>query len=206
MKPLRPGAAAALLVPILFLSALAVAQAPGKKPGRDTPNAPAVRQETAARAAPDIEAEMAALPYRVGDRAGFRPVGVAGESASFTDESSGAGAQATITLAPSPQFRSLPQVPNVQRDQILRQLALNDPGLTDAVIETLGAIQTGEILRYEVIARGKAAGSGQETIRMVAVLFSGGTPLSVVATAPESRQDDILPRLRSFVRSISRRP
>lgn len=204
MKPFRPGAAAALLLPVLLLSALAVAQAPGEKPGQGPANAPAVRQETVARAAPDIEAEITALPYRVGDRAGFRPVRVAGESATFTDESSGAGAQATITL--SPQFRSLPQVPNVQRDQILRQLALNDPGLTDAVIETLGAVQTGEILRYEVVARGKAAGSGQETIRMVAVLFSGGTPVSVVATAPENRQDEIVPRLRSFVRSISGRP
>ncbi|WP_162559267.1 hypothetical protein [Microvirga sp. 17 mud 1-3] len=167
-----------------------------------------MRQDSAARAAPDIEAEMAALPYRVRDRAGFRPVRVAGESASFTDEGSdaGAGGRATITLSPSPQFRSLSVVPNVQRDQILRQFALNDPELTDAVVERLGSIQVDDTLRYEAMARGKAAGSGLGTIRTVTVLLSGGTPLSVVMTAPESRQDEIMPRLRSFVRSISGRP
>jgi len=208
MKLLLPGATAALLLSAIVLSALATAQSPGQKPGQQNANAPPMRQDSAARAAPDIEAEMAALPYRVRDRAGFRPVRVAGESASFTDEGSdaGAGGRATITLSPSPQFRSLSVVPNVQRDQILRQFALNDPELTDAVVERLGSIQVDDTFRYEAMARGKAAGSGLGTIRTVTVLLSGGTPLSVVMTAPESRQDEIMPRLRSFVRSISGRP
>lgn len=156
----------------------------------------------------DVEGDIAALPYRIGDRAGFRPVRVQNDSAVFTDgpaDPADPGAQATVTVSPSPELRNLPEIPNAQRDRILRELAGSDPALADPVVEVLGAVQAGDTLRYEVVAKARLAGSGREVVRAVAVVFPGGTPLRVVATAPESERGEILPRLRSFVKGISGR-
>lgn len=160
-------------------------------------------KSVALRAPLSIEEQMTALPFRLGERAGFRPLKVlAGNSLLLTDGPKDViknVEQPILVLASS--YNPVPP-PGDARDQFARAALASTQSLTDVVVErSQGFRQNGQDW-HEIVARAKDAPSGQSVVVMQTIRFAPSVTVRMVGLTRTDARDRDLPRFRSVVDSL----
>lgn len=153
------------------------------------------------RPALSVEQQLAALPFKIGNLAGFRPVRVvAGNSLYLTD-----GPKDQIREAEQPVVILAGSIggapPQADRAVFARQAFFSGPGLTDLAVERSQSFRQGGAEWHEIVARGKDP-SGQEVVVSQAIRFSSEGYVRMVGIARLTEREAFLPRFRTLVDSI----
>lgn len=184
------------------LTALVIAQAPVGAP-------PALRDElkealrtVAIRPPLSIEEQIGALPFRMGDTAGFRPIrAMAGNALLLTD-----GPEDVVKAASQPVLivaQSLVPAPPVeQRDAFSRTLLAANTLLKEVVFERSQGFRQGGSDWHEIVAKAKDAQSDEPVVVMQTIRFEPGGYLRMVGLARIAQRDDVLGRFRRAVDSV----
>lgn len=173
--------------------------------GRDAEaeRAIAASLETIAFRAPlSMDDQLAALPFRIGDRSGFRPVRVlAGNSLMMTDgpeDTVKEAAQPLVVIAqstgPGPQAE--------QRDSFARTALLANASITELVVERSESFRQAGSDWHELVARAKEATSGKPIVVMQTIRFAGGRYVRMIGVAKAEERDVMLPRFRRVFDSV----
>lgn len=154
-----------------------------------------------------LDDQIAALPFRVGDRAGFRVVRVlAGNSLLLTE-----GPKDTVTAAEQPMVilgTSLtPPPPAGERREQFAKLALNSTAnLKDIRIERSESFRLRGQEWHEIVAKATHAKSDEPIVVMQTIRFEPARYLRVVGTTREESRDRLLPRFRTVIDSVEMEP
>jgi hypothetical protein len=150
-----------------------------------------------------VDDQIAALPFRIGDRAGFRPVRAMGGNAIYlTDgpaDQVAAAEQPILILARS---NGPPPPPGPQRDAFARA-ALLESGILDKV-----AIERSETFRqkgaewHEIVARAVDARSGQAVVVTQTLRFAPDHYMRMLGVARSEIRTAVLPRFRALFDSV----
>lgn len=186
---------------------LLVAQSTGTKEGANSGYSDAqmraALKSVALRAPLSMDEQMAALPFRLGDRAGFRPLKVvAGNSLLLTD-----GPKDVIKNVEQPivivaaSYNPVPP-PGEGRDQFARAALSATQSLTDVAIErSQGFRQNGQDW-HEIVARAKDAPSGQDVVVMQTIRFAPAVTVRMVGLTRSETRDQDLARFRAVVDTL----
>jgi hypothetical protein len=184
------------------LTALVIAQAVGGDDAysdaeiRDALKSVAVRQPLS------MDDQLASLPFRVGDRAGLKPVRTAGASLLLTDRGEPGGVetgQAVMVVAQSGDIGASPD----QRDAFAAAMLRSNVTLKEMIFERAQGFRQRGAEWHEIVARAKDAGSGKPVIVMQTIRWDRGSFLRMLGIAPEEARDDILSRFRALADSVS---
>ncbi|AWM85973.1 hypothetical protein [Microvirga sp. 17 mud 1-3] len=185
------------------LTALLVAQVEGGNDGYSEAEVRAALKSVALRGPVSLEEQIGALPFRIRDPAGFRPVRViAGNSVLFTDgpkDTIKAVEQPILILAASQAPMALPAD---RRDQFA-QAALNSNEILKEV-----AIERSESFRlqgqdwHEIVAKAKEAASGEPVVVMQTIRFDNGRYVRMVGMARVADRQAFLPRFRKVIDGV----
>jgi hypothetical protein len=150
-----------------------------------------------------IDEQMAALPFRLGERAGFRPLKVlSGNSLLMTDGSKDViknVEQPILILASS----SNPVPPAGEgRDQFARAALAASQSLRDVVIERSESFRSNGQEWHEIVARAKDAPSGQDVAVMQTMRFSPDLTVRMVGLTRAASRDRDLGRFRSVIDTV----
>ncbi len=154
-----------------------------------------------------LDEQIAALPFRVGDKAGFRVVRVlAGNSLILTE-----GPKDTVTAAEQPVVvlaASLAAGPPAgERREQFAKLALNsNQVLKDIRIERSESFRLRGQDWHEIVAKATHAKSDEPIIVMQTIRFESDRYLRMVGVVRAGQRDGILPRLRAFIDSVEMAP
>jgi hypothetical protein len=188
-----------LVVKDADLTGLVIAQVRGGQDGYSDAEIQESLKSVALRGTVSLEEQLSALPFRVGDKAGFRPVRVlAGNSVLYTD-----GPQDTIKAVEQPMVilaASLQPAPppGEARNQFAR-VALNaNQILKDVRIERSEAFRLKGQDWHEIVARAKEAESGQDIVVMQSIRFDGGRYVRMVGLTRAEQRDENLRRFRAI--------
>jgi hypothetical protein len=188
------------------LTALVIAQYPANATKATVDGIKAALKTVALRAPLTIEQQVGALPFKVGDMAGFRAVrAMSGNAVLLTD-----GPKDVVREAEQPimivaqSFAPGPATPE-QRDAFARQALAASGGLKDGVYERAQGFRLGGSEWHEIVAKGKDAASGQPVIVMQSIRFAPDGYLRMLGVAREEKRDDVMPRFRRVVDSITQR-
>jgi len=198
-----------LVVSDSSLSAMVVAQTTENRHGYGDAEMRAVLRTISLRPPTGAEEDLAALPYRIGERAGLRLMRVRNDGAAFTDGSADVFeplAQPTLTISLAHSLKGLALQPPAQRDRFVRQLALGDPDLTNAVLDKLDLVQNGRGERYDTIVKAKDRKSGQGLVRVLSLLMVDGRIVSMVGTTRAEWRERDVPRFQAVIRSVALKP
>ena len=149
-----------------------------------------------------IEDQVAALPFRLGARAGFRPVrAMAGNSLLLTD-----GPKDVIPAAEQPILivaKSMDAGPDPdKRDAFARAaLAANDL-VRDLIVERAQGYRQGGADWHEIVARGQHAASGQPVVVVQTIRFAPDSYVRMLGVARADARDDVLPRFRAVTDAV----
>ncbi|MGO4706041.1 hypothetical protein AB4072_09735 [Microvirga sp. 2MCAF38] len=185
------------------LTALLIAQIQGDGDGYSDTQMLQALKSVALRGPVSLDEQISALPFRVGDRGGFRPVRVlSGNSALFTEgpkDNIEAIEQPIVILAAS--LGALP--PAGERREQFAHAALNSNQIFNNV-----AIERSDTFRlngqewHEIVAKAKEAVSGHPVIVMQTIRFDTDRYVRMVAmTRAENRERD-LPRFRHMIDGV----
>jgi hypothetical protein len=145
-----------------------------------------------------LEDQIAALPFRVASRAGFRPVrAVAGNSLLMTEGPKDVivqGEQPMIVLAQS----ATPAPPARQRDQIARQALLANKAFKDIVFERSQGFRQKGADWHEIVARANDSASGKPIVIMQTLRFAPDSYLRMVGVTASATRDATLKRFRTL--------
>jgi hypothetical protein len=155
-----------------------------------------------ARPSVPIEREMAALPFAIKEKAGFRPVKMNASSLSLTDGTKDAlylfdQPVLTVVRIPVPQARS-----KERQEEYALKLIEDDPELTDVAVERSDAFQRNGSARHEILATAKDAMSGKPLVLTQTLVFDLRGTLRVLGiTVPDARLLH-LARFRAFADGV----
>lgn len=149
-----------------------------------------------------IEDQIASLPFRLGERAGFRPVRtMAGNSLLLTDGDRDVihnVEQPILIVAQSVGPAPAPE----QRDAFARAVLTSNKTLQDFAFErSQGFRQKGDEW-HEIVARAKDAVSGEPVVVTQTLRFGQGNYLRMVGIARATVRDTVLPRFRTVIDSV----
>jgi hypothetical protein len=186
---------------------LLVAQATGTKEGASSGYSDAQMRaaltSVALRAPLSIDEQMAALPFRLGDRAGFRPLKVlSGNSLLLTDgpkEVVKGVEQPIIVVASS--YNPVPPVGEA-RDQFARAALASSQSFTDLAIERSQSFRLNGQDWHEIVARAKDAPTGQDVVVMQTIRFAPTVTVRMVGLTRTEVRDQNLPRFRAVIDSL----
>jgi hypothetical protein len=157
----------------------------------------------AVRPALTIEEQIAALPFRLGERAGFRPVRtMAGNSLLLTDgpnDGIAAAGQAMLIVAKSVDMGPAPD----KRDAFARGALASIDMARDLVLERAQGFRQNGADWHEIVARGVDAASGTPVVVMQTIRFSPAGYVRVVGVARAAARDAVLPRFRAVIDSVT---
>ncbi|MCG7393341.1 hypothetical protein MHY87_10530 [Microvirga sp. ACRRW] len=192
-----------LLIKDEKVTGLVVAQVFGGQDGysdaqiRDALTSVTVRQDVS------LEEQLSALPFQVGEKAGFRPVRVmAGNSVLYTD-----GPKDTIkgmeqpvmilaaSLQPAPP-------PGEQRKQFAQAALYANRVLKEIRIERSESFRLKGQDWHEIVAKAVEAESGQPIVVMQSIRFDGNRFVRMVGLTREEQRDQNLPRFRAIADGI----
>lgn len=189
------------------ITALLVAQVQGGNDGYSESQIRDALKSVALRDPVSLEEQVSALPFRIGDKAGFRPVRVlSGNSILFTDgplDTIKAVEQPIAILAAS---LNTPPLPNEQRERFA-QAALNSNQILRNV-----AIERSESFRFkgqdwhEIVAKATEAASGEPVIVAQTIRFEPDRYVRLVGLARIAERDKALPRFRAMIDSVDMNP
>jgi hypothetical protein len=151
-----------------------------------------------------VDQQVAALPFKVGDLAGFRPVrAISGNALLMTD-----GPKDVVRDAEQPimivaqSFGPGPATPE-QRDAFARQALSANAMLKDGKFERSQGFRLGGAEWHEIVAKGKDNTSDQPVIVMQTIRFSSDGYVRMLGVAREDKRDDVMPRFRRIVDGIA---
>lgn len=150
-----------------------------------------------------MDEQLASLPFRIGEFAGFRTIRVmAGNSILLTD-----GPEDVIREADQPvlivaqSFAPAPSGPS--RDVFARQALAANAFVKDVVIERSQAFRQGGTEWHEIVAKAIDSTSGAPVIVMQTIRFEPDSYIRSVGVVRTDQRDAILPRFRRIVDSAA---
>lgn len=192
-----------LLVKDDALTGLVVAQVNGGQDGYSDAQIRESLKSVALRRDVSLEEQVSALPFRVAETAGFRPVRViAGTSALFTD-----GPKDTIQAVEQPMMivgASLqgPPPSDEKRKQFARAALYANQVIKDIKIERSDSFRLKGQDWHEIVARAVEAESGQPIVVMQSIRFEGDRYLRMVGLTRVEQRDQNLPRFRAIADGV----
>jgi len=150
-----------------------------------------------------IEDQIAALPFRLGVLAGFRPVRtMAGNSLLLTE-----GSQDVIAAAEQPMLiiaKSLDAGPGLdKRDAFARSALASNELVRDLVLERAQGFRQGGADWHEIVARGRHAASGQPVVVMQTIRFAPDSYVRTLGVARAETRDAVLPRFQAVADALT---
>ncbi len=178
------------------MTALVIAQ---QLKGGDTDAAQAMREAlrtVAIRAPRDLDEQVSALPFRIGDMAGFRPVRVmGGNSVMLTD-----GPDDVIRQVEQPAVtvaHSTAVPPRDQRDAFARAALRSNTLIKDISIERAQSFRQRGADWHEIVARATDVPSGRPVVVSQALRFGPDHYLRVFGMVRADARDPMLSRFRT---------
>ncbi|MGO4572529.1 hypothetical protein [Microvirga sp. 2TAF3] len=185
------------------MTALLIAQVQGGEDGYSEAQMRAALKSVALRGPVSLDEQVSALPFRIRDKAGFRPIRVlSGSSVLLTDGEKDTikGVEQPIlilavSLAPPPQ--------SAERREQFAQAALNSNQILKEI-----AVERSESFRlqgqewHEIVARATDAVSGQPVVVMQTIRFDNDRYVRMVGLARVAERQTYLPRFRSVIDSV----
>lgn len=201
----RPIIKSMLLVQDPTITALIMGQLPGNAPDSEVESIEQALRTVAFRPPLSLDEMVEALPFALGDRAGFRPVRtMTGSALMLTDGPNDAirGAdQPMLIIAQS--FGPVP--PAAQREAFARGGLSANSFIKDAVLERSQSYRQSGAEWHELVAKAKDALTGTDVIVVQTIRFEpDGYIRSVGVVRPEARED-VLPRFRRIVDGLTTR-
>ncbi|WP_342151857.1 hypothetical protein [Methylorubrum sp. SB2] len=154
------------------------------------------------RPALGLDEQVAALPFRVGDPAGFRPVRAL------------AGNSVLMTLGPRDQISAMEQpilviaqavqapTPQEQRDGLARQALFANQTMKDFQIERSQSYRQNGIDWHEIVARAVDIPSNQPVVVAQTIRFNPDGYIRAVGVTRADQRSDVLPLFRQVVDSL----
>jgi hypothetical protein len=186
------------------VTAMIVAQSAGSEQGYGEDEMRAALTSVALRAPRPVEEQMAPLPFKLGERAGFRPVRVLSGNALLLTE----GPQDVIKDVEQPILvisnAAGPVPPTDEARERLSKAALgSNQTLKEFAIERSQSFRQGGVDWHEIVARAKDATSNEPVVVMQTIRFAPGTTLRMMGIAREDKRGALLPRFRSVIDSVT---
>jgi hypothetical protein len=184
------------------VTAFLIAQDPQGAEGYGDDAMRAALKTVAVRAPLAMEDQIAALPFRLGDRAGFKPVRTGGGSLLMSErgEDGGVGSgQAVVIVAGATEPGPGPE----QRDAFAMAMLRANTALRELVFERAQGFRQKGAEWHEIVARAKDAVSGAPVVVMQTIRWDRDGFVRVLGIAPEAGRDDLLPRFRSLADSVA---
>lgn len=192
-----------LLIQDKDITGLVVAQVLGGKDGYSDAQIIDALKSVALRHDVSLEEQVSALPFRVGEKAGFRPVRViAGNSVLFTD-----GPKDTIKALEQPMMilaasMQPPPPPGEQRTRFAREALYANQILRDIRIERSDSFRLKGQDWHEIVARAVEVESGQPIVVMQSIRFDNDRYVRMVGLSREEQRDLNLPRFRTIADGV----
>jgi hypothetical protein len=187
------------------VTALVIAQQLKLTDGAETGQAMRDALRTIAIRAPrGLDEQVSALPFRLGDTAGFRPVRVmAGNALMLTD-----GPDDTIREVEQPAVNvahSTAVPPRDQRDAFARAALRSNTLLKDVSIERAQGFRQRGADWHEIVAKGIDAASGRPVVVSQAIRFAPDHYLRVFAMLRADDRDATLSRVRALSDTVEQK-
>jgi hypothetical protein len=189
------------------VTALIIAQVRGGGDGYSEAQMRDALKSIALRGPVSIEEQVSALPFRIGDMAGFRPVRVmSGNSVLFTD-----GPQDTIKAVEQPMVImaatvNVPVPPAERRSQFAHAALNSNQILKDVKIERSESFRFKGQDWHEIVAKAVEAESGQPIVVMQTIRFEPDRYVRLVGLTRVEQRDQNLPRFRTMIDGVDMNP
>ncbi|WP_372422396.1 hypothetical protein [Salinarimonas chemoclinalis] len=156
------------------------------------------------RAPPGLDEQIAALPFAIGDRAGFRPVRVTGGNSILLTEGENnvveAANQPIVIVAASQEMSP----PEDRRDDFARRAVLGLAGLSDVRIERSQGFRQDNSDWHEIQATATER-SGVPVVVQQTLRFTDGGFIRVLGVAKDAERETWTPRFRALADSLAPR-
>ncbi len=189
------------------MTALLIAQVQGGSDGYSEDQMREALKSVALRAPVSLDEQISALPFRIGDRAGFRPVRVvSGNSVVFTEgplDIIKAVEQPIVILAVSLQ----PPPPSGERREQFARAALNaNSTFKEVRFERSDTFRLKGQEWHEIVATAKDAESGEPIVVVQTIRFEPDRYVRMVGMTRASERDRNLSRFRNVIDTVEMDP
>ncbi|MBF9233777.1 hypothetical protein [Microvirga alba] len=189
------------------LTALLIAQVQGGSDGYSDAQMRSALKSVALRGPVSLDEQVSALPFRVNDKAGFRPVRVlSGSSVLFTEgplDTIKAMEQPIVILAAS---LSPPPPSGERRDQFAQAALNSNQILKNVTFERSESFRFKGQEWHEIVAKATDAVSGQPMVVMQTIRFEPDRYVRMVGLARIDQREQLLPRFRNVIDGVDMRP
>ncbi|WP_052341604.1 hypothetical protein [Salinarimonas rosea] len=181
--------------------ALVIAQRVPLQPAYTRQAIEAALETIALRAPPGLEEQIAALPFAIGDRAGFRAVRVTGGNSVLLTQGEDnvvqAADQPVVIVAASQEISP----PEDRRDDFARRALQGLAGLTDVRIERSQGFRQGNADWHEIQATATEP-SGVPVVVQQTLRFTDSGFIRVLGVAKDAERETWTPRFRALADSL----
>lgn len=185
------------------MTALVIGQLPQGASAADVADVEAALKTVAFRPPLGIDEQIAALPFRIGDRSGFRVIrAMAGNSVLLTEGASDVIRQASQPVLIIAQSFGPAPAPE-QREAFARSALVSNNFIKDVVLERSQAFKQGGSDWHEIVARAKEAGSDVPVVVMQTIRFEPDGYMRSVGIVRSEDRDAVMPRFRQVVDSLT---
>jgi hypothetical protein len=157
----------------------------------------------ALRAPPPLEEQIAALPFKLNERSGFRAVRVLNGSAVLLTEGPldvvKQVEQPVVIVASS--FAPPPPAAEA-REQLARMALASTQAVKDWAIERSEGFRQNGQEWHEIVARGTDTDSGKPIVLMQTIRFAANRYVRMVGITAADKRETILPRFRKVIDSV----
>jgi hypothetical protein len=186
-----------LVVEAPSLTALVIGQALPEAQSRPAAAIKAALTTLAIRPPLAIEDQVSALPFRLTERAGFRPVrAMAGNALFLTDGSKDVVVGAEQPIAIVAQSTAPPPPP--QREAFARSALLSNAIFRDATIERSQGFRQKGAEWHEIVARATEIASGAPVVVTQTIRFAPSGYVRMLGVVKADARDAVLPRFRTL--------
>lgn len=184
------------------LTAFVVAQATLDPGGLSDEEMRASLTSLAIRPPLSIDEQIAALPFRMPELAGFRPVRAMGGSAVFLTDGPKdvvpAAEQPVVIIAQAAAGNPAP----AQRDNFARTLLQGNAIFKDIWVERAQGFRQKGADWHEIVARANDTASGQPVVLTQTIRFGPGGYLRMLGVVRANARDEVMPRFRAIFDAV----
>jgi hypothetical protein len=149
-----------------------------------------------------MDQQLEALPFRLPEKAGFRPVRVMGGNALFMTD----GPKDVVPAAEQPIVivaqATGPAPPAAQRDSFARSVLFTNNIFKDVLIERSQGFRQKGADWHEIVARGNDAQSGTPVVLTQTIRFAPDGYLRMLGVVRAEARDEVLPRFRAIFDAV----
>lgn len=192
-----------LIAPDPTMTVLVIAQLPAGAPAAIEEQIRSAMRTVAIRAPLTMDEQLAVMPFRLVDLAGFRPIrAMAGNSVLLTD-----GPNDVIRNAEQPvlivaqSYAPAPQAE--QRDAFARSALGANTLLKDVVFERAQAFRQAGAEWHEIVAKARDGQSDQPVVVLQTIRFEHDGYLRMVGVVRSDQRDAVMPRFRAVVDAVA---